>query len=205
MPPPAGLGKYYTRRYVSFIDSITNNVGKVIAGVVLIIMITVAYEVISRYFFNKPTAWVWPLNRQLFGVMILFGGSYALLRGAHIRVEILYSRFSPLWLKISKAAFIICFLAFMGTLVWQGGWMAWTSIQNREVSIDVLRFPVYPFKAVFPVAALLFLLQGVAEFLREEDSGDAGLARDEPTPAGDPKELVRAPAEPGSGSSTRGA
>jgi len=33
---------------------------------VMIIMTTV--EVVSRYVFNYPTMWVWPINRQLFGV-----------------------------------------------------------------------------------------------------------------------------------------
>jgi TRAP-type mannitol/chloroaromatic compound transport system permease small subunit len=71
-----------------------------------------------------------------------------------------------------KAAIDVFFglLFFFPILIWL--WLhsiehAMFSWQIKERAVEsVLRSIVYPFKTVIPVAILLLLLQGVAEFLR---------------------------------------
>ena len=89
-----------------------------------------------------------------------------MLHGRHIRVEILYERFGSRLRTVSSVLTVICFFAFVGLLVWQGYVMAEMSIGNREVIRGMIHFPVYPLKALIPVAAFLFVFQGIANFRR---------------------------------------
>ena len=147
-------------------DAVTEKVGRAIGLIALPIMLIIAIEVVSRYVFNSPTRWGWQVITHLFGVLALFGGAYALLHGRHIRVEIFYERFGSKLKLVSNLLTAIFFLVFIGLLVWQGYLMAEISVRSREVIRGIIHFPVYPLKILIPVAAFLFLLQGIANLLR---------------------------------------
>ena len=55
----------------------------------------VFYDVVSRYAFGGGSIALQELEWHIFGVMILFGMSYALWEEAHVRVDFLYNKFSP--------------------------------------------------------------------------------------------------------------
>jgi TRAP-type mannitol/chloroaromatic compound transport system permease small subunit len=102
------------------------------------------------------------------GVLSLFGGAYALLHGRHIRVEVLSERFGSRLRLASAVLTAVCFLLFIGLLVWQGYVLAAMSVAGREVIRGIIHFPVYPLKILVPVATLLFFLQGIAVFLQRK-------------------------------------
>ena len=89
-----------------------------------------------------------------------------MLHNRHIRVEVLYERFGSRLKLVSTALYAITFLFFIGILVWQGYLMAELSVKNREAMHGIIYYPLYPLKVLVPVAALLFLLQGIANFSR---------------------------------------
>ena len=148
------------------IDSISEKTGRVACLLIFIMMIITTVEVVSRYVFNHPTMWVWPINRQLFGVFILFAGIYTMHKNDHIRVEILYDHFPP---KLKLAARWIAmgaFLCFMVALVLQGSRMGWNALIVREKLTGAFPIPLYPLKLLIPIAAFLFLLEGIVIFYR---------------------------------------
>jgi TRAP-type mannitol/chloroaromatic compound transport system permease small subunit len=136
---------------VNFVENMNEKLGKYASLIMIVIMFMITIETILRYFFNSPTEWAWPITRQLFALFTLFGGTFALLYGAHIRVEMLYVRFSP---RIKKAANILAFILFalfLGVLTWQGVVMAEQSWTLGERTIGVFKMPVYPLKTLFPI------------------------------------------------------
>jgi TRAP-type mannitol/chloroaromatic compound transport system permease small subunit len=98
----------------------------------------------------------------------MLGAAYALFRGAHIRTDMLYSRWSARRQGITDA---ICYLFFFfpGLLLmlvfgWQEAWHAWQIGERSDAS--PWQPPLYPLKMVIPATCALLLLQGVAEFLK---------------------------------------
>jgi TRAP-type mannitol/chloroaromatic compound transport system permease small subunit len=156
---------------LSLVDDASEKTGKVVSLLIVFMMIITTTEVVARYVFNNPTIWAWPINRQLFGVFILFGGVYTLLHGGHIRVEVLYGRFSPKMKSIANLIALVCFLVFIGVLVWQGSLMAGNSLMSGERASGTFHIPLYPFKMLIPIAAFLFLLEGIADFFRKKGAG----------------------------------
>jgi TRAP-type mannitol/chloroaromatic compound transport system permease small subunit len=132
------------KSFFDWIDVIAERAAKITCYLVFIIMLITTADVIARYAFNQPLVWGWLLNRQLFGVFILFAGVYTLFKGEHIRIEILYDHF-PRGLKTGN------------------------SLMMNEKAAGAFRIPWYPFKLLIPAVALLFLLEGIAAFRRSDD------------------------------------
>jgi TRAP-type mannitol/chloroaromatic compound transport system permease small subunit len=160
------------RQFFDIVDTVTDKIGKTVSLLIILMTVITVIEVVSRYVFNNPTMWAWPINRQLFGVFILFGGSYTMLYGGHIRIELLYDRFSPRMKSIARLIALACFLVFFGVLLWQSSLMAGISLMSAERASGTFNIPLYPFKTIIPIAAFLFLLEGIADFLRKKSAGD---------------------------------
>ena len=151
------------------ISRITEAISKPASLLVFVMMLITSTEVIGRYVFNHPTTWAWPLNRQIFGVFILVAGAYTMSKREHIRIEILYDHFPPKIKRVARGIALASFILFMGVLVWQGSWMGWNSLMMKEKLAGAFRMPLYPFKILIPIGALLFLLQGIAVFFSRDD------------------------------------
>ena len=157
-------------RQQSPFDKVMHKISLGVSCIFLLIMSIITFEVIARYVFNSPTSWGWVINEQLFLVTTLFGGVYAAMVGGHIRIEVLYEHF-PKWGKLmSKIFTLILFVLFMGALIWKGWQMAAEAISIRERAMGIFHLPIYPFKTLIPIVAVLFLFQGLKWIIREKSS-----------------------------------
>jgi TRAP-type mannitol/chloroaromatic compound transport system permease small subunit len=157
------------KSFFDWIDIIVERAANITCYLIFIIMLITALDVIARYAFNRPLLWGWLVNRQLFGVFILFAGVYTLFKGGHIRIEILYDNFPSKLKKIARWIALLSFICFMSALIWQSAWMGWNSFTMNEKAAGAFRIPWYPFKLLIPVVTFLFLLEGIAAFRRDND------------------------------------
>jgi len=155
--------------FFNVIDAISEKTSKAVSLLIFLMMVITTVEVVGRYVFNHPTSWAWPLNRQLFGVFILFAGIYTMSKEDHIKVEIFYDHFSPKMKKTARWIAMATFLCFMIALVLQGSRMGWNSLIVREKLTGAFPIPLYPLKLLIPIAAFLFLLEGIVVFSRKNN------------------------------------
>ena len=160
---------YGVTKIADWIDRTSERAGQTFCYLVFVIMVITTIDVLARYAFNRPLLWGWLLNRQLFGVFILFAGVYAMCKRVHIRIEILYDYFPPRMKLVAKIIALACFILFMGVLVWQAAWMGLNSLSMMEKASGAFRIPLYPFKLLIAVIAFLFLLEGIVILSRSED------------------------------------
>ncbi len=153
-------------KFSRFIDGISRMMGKLFPYLALFMMITGVYEVVMRYFFSRPTMWVWEINGLLLSSYVALGGGYALLTDTHVKVDILYSRFSNRTKAVMDLFSSFFLFLFLGVLFWQTGKMSLHSVGYLERSNTLLGPPIYPFKVVLAIGVFLFLLQGVSLFIR---------------------------------------
>lgn len=129
-------------------------------------MLTGVYEVAMRYFFNNPTKWVWETNGFLLCVYVALGGGYTLLIRGHVKVDLVYDRLSTRTKSIVDLVSSLFMFVFLGLLLVQGFKMGLFSLHILEHSPTIFRPPIYPFKLILVFGIFLFLLQGVANFVR---------------------------------------
>ena len=154
-------------RTIRVIDAISAWSGRITAWLILPLIGIMTYEVTIRYLVT-PTLWAYDLSYMLYGAMFMLGAAYTLYRGAHIRTDFLYQKWS---VRTQAAVDAVCylFLFFPGIAVflWLGAEFAWASWLRDERTVGSSWMPViYPLKFVIPVAAALLLAQGVSEFLK---------------------------------------
>ncbi|MBL3702192.1 TRAP transporter small permease subunit [Sulfitobacter sp. BDSS02] len=128
----------------------------IIAGLML-------YEVISRYSLHNPTSWGPELATLLFGPFFLLGGPYLLHLGGHVAVDIVSSKAEG-WLK-TVLAIVAALLAllFGAILLRYSAPLAMQAYQYGETSYSAWNPVVWPAKMVLPLAAVLLILQALAE------------------------------------------
>jgi TRAP-type mannitol/chloroaromatic compound transport system permease small subunit len=155
------------KRILAGIDSISEWSGKLISVLILFIMVILLYEVSMRFAFNAPTNWAHELTLHLFGLLSVLAGAYVHLRNEHVKIDIIYYRFSRRTRAIIDSVTYLFFFLFVVALLRYGMMIGLRSLELRQtVSPSPWGSPLWPVKLAIPLAAFLLLLQGVAHFIR---------------------------------------
>lgn len=173
----------YIRALLKFsraIDKITDIVGSSISWIVLLTVSVGFYNVVARYIgriigIKLSSNAAIELQWYLFSLMFFLGFAYILKHGANVRVDFLYSNWTPkrqaLVDFIGTVFFLIpfCILGIWVTidpvlqswgLLPQGGWGSW------EVSPDADGLPRAPIKSMIIVAFAMLLLQAFSQAIK---------------------------------------
>lgn len=134
---------------------------------ILLVTASVLYEVVARSLFDRPTIWSNETVIYVSAVAYLLGGAYAHLYHRHVRIDLIYDRLGPKARARLDLVTFVFFLLYVGALVWVGSQMAWDSFNQGETTGTPWNPLIWPVKLAIPFAALLLLLQGVANLLRE--------------------------------------
>ncbi|MEE9194650.1 MAG: TRAP transporter small permease subunit [Alphaproteobacteria bacterium] len=125
------------------------------------------YEVLARYIFNSPTNWAHEGMFLMFGMQYLLAGAYALREDAHVRVDVLYVRFSDRGKAMVDIAASVFFFIFAGALLWTGFVFARDSVAVWEVSFTEWAIQYWPVKATIALGAFLILMQGISKLVKD--------------------------------------
>jgi TRAP-type mannitol/chloroaromatic compound transport system permease small subunit len=143
-------------------------VGRAFGWCILVLTLSVSYEVFMRYVLNAPTVWAFDMMVQMYGALFLMAGPYALAQDTHVRGDVLYRLFPVRWqARIDFFLYIIFFYPGMLALFWYGWEIAADSWRYGEVSWNSpARIQIYFFKTLIPLAGFLLMVQGAAEMMR---------------------------------------
>ena len=122
-----------------------------------------AANVVLRYLFSYGSVWAQELEWHLLAPLILFGMSYALLHGEHVRVDVFYANFSER--KKLLVDLLSAFLCIAISLI-----IIWTSINYVQQSYVIGEKSADPgglthrwvLKALIPLGFVFLILQSVA-------------------------------------------
>ena len=167
-PQPGGEFPSVFYAVIRWIDRFTDVTGQIFALTQLLLVAIITYEVCSRYFFNAPTVWAFESSAMANGASFMLACGYALYKGAHVRTDIFWEKFSERRKGvIDLVSYLVLFFPTMLFLMWVGLEGTIHSYVTGERSQEsVLRAIMWPFRAAIPLAALLFMIQGVSESLK---------------------------------------
>ena len=155
-------------KFVYAVEGLSLWVGRAFGWGILILTLSVSYEVFVRYVLNAPTVWAFDMMIQMYGALLLMCGAYALAQDTHVRADVVYRLF-PVRVQ-ATLDFVLYFLFFFPgilALVWFGYEIAADSWRYKEVSFNSpASIQIYFFKSLIPVSGGLLMLQGSAELVR---------------------------------------
>ena len=142
-------------------------VGEFVAYWALISVFVYYYEVIARYVFNSPTNWVHESMFLMYGMQYMLCGAYAYREDQHVRVDVIYTKFSPRGKAIADIITSVFFFIFILTMAWTGSRFALDAINNNEVSFTEWGIQYWPVKLMLPIGAALMALQGLSKLIKD--------------------------------------
>ena len=150
------------------IESLNIWIGRAFGWCILILTMSVAYEVFVRYVLNAPTVWAFDMMIQMYGALFLMAGAYALAQDTHVRADVLYRLIPVKWqARIDFILYFIFFFPGMLALVYYGAEIASDSWRYKEVSWNSpARIQIYFFKTLIPIAGTMLIVQGISECMR---------------------------------------
>lgn len=95
-------------------------IGNVIGWLYLLAVGISIFEVIMRYGFNRPTAWVHETTLMLVGIGMLWGGAYCMAEDRHIRVTVVRDAMNIKVRRVVDVIVGILNLLFCAGLAWAG-------------------------------------------------------------------------------------
>lgn len=131
-----------------------------LAAILLIFgWLSVCFEVLMRYFLNRPTVWTLEITENILVWVTFLGTAWLLRREGHVKIDFLILRLKPIRQAIinsitSISCAIICLaVAFYGVQV------VWNQFQRSLVFSTILELPMAPFYIVVPIAFFLLCIQ----------------------------------------------
>jgi len=151
----------------TFIDKVSDHIGKTISLLILPLIIIIVYSVIMRYVFKDALIWSFEVSLFIFGSYGMLGGAYCVLTDSHVNVDILPRKLSQkgqLILKIISSLIILTVTTIMLT---GGIASAYESTLILERSIHQTSFnpQIWWFRWVIPLAALLVIIQVLSNLI----------------------------------------
>ena len=167
-------------RIVRAVDRFTTVTGTWIAWLNLPLVLVVAYEVAARYLFNAPTLWAFDMTYMLYATLFMLGSAYALQRGAHIRTDFFFERWSTRTQgRIDAVAYLLFFFPALLVFLFVSAHEAWYAFSIHETSEQTPWRPIlWPFKSIVPLTCALLLVQGVSETIKSLYAARTGIALD---------------------------
>ncbi|HVN35531.1 MAG TPA: TRAP transporter small permease subunit [Casimicrobiaceae bacterium] len=153
--------------FTDVIDRLSALAGRYVAWWALIAVFAYYYEVIGRFLFNSPTIWVHESTFLMFGMQYMLSGAFAYREDQHVRVDVVYAKFSPRGKAIADIITSVFFFIFVGTMFWTGARFAMDAIQVGEHSFTEWGIQYWPVKLAIPVGAALLLLQGISKLAKD--------------------------------------
>ena len=156
------------RRAVEIIDGLSENFGKIISWFSIILVLTVCYDVFTRYFLKESSVALQELEWHIFAIIFLLGAGYTLRNDQHVRVDIFYSKLSKknrAWIDLLGT--IVLLIPFCLIAIYASKNFVLNSISFNETSPDPGGLPArYILKTVIPISFLLVLIQGISLIIR---------------------------------------
>ncbi len=158
---------HFHSRFTDFIEMINVKAGEYVAWWSLIAVFVYYYEVLARFVFNSPTNWVHESMFLMFGMQYMLSGAYAYREDQHVRVDVIYAKFSPRGKAIADIITSVFFFIFIGTMLVTGYRFAADAVNVGEHSFTEWGIQYWPVKLAIPIGAALLLLQGVAKLIKD--------------------------------------
>lgn len=148
-------------RIANPLSRVVDSVGR---GVLAVMMLLIAADVVLRYVINRPIKGSYELIELMLVLIVYLGLAYTQAKKGHIGVDLVVSRFSPgIQGVINSTTYLLCLGGFLI--------ITWRSIVQSEIlrvegtTTGLLHLPLFPFMWIVALGSVLLCLMFLIEFL----------------------------------------
>ena|SRR3972149_5211697 len=159
---------------VKRVERITSPPNKWLHRVAMVVLLALMFltvgDVIGRYLVNRipgfgPIPGTFELTEFMLAVVVLTSIGYAQVKGEHISIDMLVSKFPRRARAIIECVTNFLSMAMFVLVTWQSIRFAQLLFSEHDVS-GVLRIPVYPFLIIAAIGTFMFCLAMLSSFVQ---------------------------------------
>ncbi len=154
-------------RLADGIDDFIDAVGRMTAWSSFALAAVMGGNVLLRYAFHTGTVWSQELEWHLMAPICLFGMSYALRHGEHVRVDVMFARFSTRSKDFVEFLSSLILMAISLIVIWLSLSYVMQSWSIGEGSANPGGIPArYIVKSLIPIGFALMFVQAFGQAIR---------------------------------------
>lgn len=153
-------------RYVRWVDALNRVIGRIAMLLIFAMIGILLYSSITKTFF-LPSLWTLEMAQFVMVAFYLLGGGYSLQLDSHVRMDLLYGRWSPRTRALVDV-FTVFFLLFYLVLLLYGGFSSTAyALEYGEQSYSAWAPRMAPIKVIMCIGIFLMLLQAIAMLFKD--------------------------------------
>jgi TRAP-type C4-dicarboxylate transport system permease small subunit len=152
------------KKFNAIFDGLINTLFYIAGVLIMCQMLVELYEVIARYFLNRPTIWGMEFCEYTLFLMGFLGTTWVLKRGAHIKVTIVLERLKP-----RTQTYFNLFASFIGIMIsliifWFSLKTSWENYVTGVRVVKTYSLHKWFFLSFIALGYLLMLIEFVRQF-----------------------------------------
>lgn len=154
-------------RFTKVVDWLCEKSGLFVSFWTINAVVFYFFGVIMRYVFDMPTIWVHEASFLLLGMQYMLAGAFAMLHGAHVRVDVMYNMLPPRG-RIGLDIFTSMFLFLFALILLATSWTFFKdSYAMNETTVETWGIQHWPAKGMMVVGSLLLLFAGISKLIKD--------------------------------------
>lgn len=153
--------------YVRYVEAFNRRVGRLVMYLIFVMMGVLLYSSISRTFFDIPLIWVVEVAQMTMAAYYLLGGGYSMQLDSHVRMDLLYGRWSRRRQAFTDTITSACLLFYVVFLLYGGISSTHYAIEYNQKNYSAWAPPMAPIKVVMTIGIAMMLLQVIATFFKD--------------------------------------
>lgn len=158
---PSGFGKF-----MDIMSKIDEKLAEIAGWIVIVMMLTISYDVAMRYIFGAPTTWSFEINRYMLILVAFFGCAWALPAGGHVAVDILTEKMETR--KKAKLEIVTSIMALLYMLVffYESVFFTWEAWEGGVRSTEYLAWPLWPMRSFLAIGSFFLVFEFLFRVVR---------------------------------------
>jgi TRAP-type mannitol/chloroaromatic compound transport system permease small subunit len=153
--------------YVRGVEAVSRFFGRIAMYLVFAMIGVLLWSAFMRTGFNRPPLWSVEMSQFLLAAYYILGGAWTLQLDSHVRMDLLYSRWSPRRRAFADTITSVCLVTYLVVMLWGGISSTEYALEYGQRAATSWRPPMAPIKLIMTFGLVLMLLQTVAFFFRD--------------------------------------
>lgn len=155
------------RLYVHYIDAFNTFIGKITMYVIFLMMAILLLAALGRTLFNWSLIWTVETAQFTMAGYYLVGGAYSMLMHSHVRMDLLYGRWSRRRQAVTDVFTDLLLIFYLVVMVIGGQSSLQYALEYDQVSRSAWGPPLAPIKIIMLTGLVLMLLQCISTFFKD--------------------------------------
>lgn len=153
--------------FVRFVDAINRGVGRATIYLVVLLLGILLYAAFSKAAFNTSPIWTVEMAQFTLTAYYMLGGAYSFQNGAHVRMDLFYSRWSIKRRAAVDAITVIGLITYLVVLLIGAIESTYYVMETGQRRPSAWQPMLWPIRLIMSVGILMLLLQAISAFIKD--------------------------------------